>query len=262
MSITFTKLFSSITESTVWCEPDRTRLVWITMLAMADRRGRIFASIPGLANRARVPVEDCRVAIDTFLSPDRYSRTPDNDGRRIEPIDGGWRLLNHEKYRNLKDEESVKESKRKWWNENRGKGAKLEQESQTRPHSTQAEAEATPIEPSSQEERGEARATRLPHHWWPSEALAEETRKIQPDWTGERFGHELAQFVDHYRSKGERRADWDAAWRKWVRGARGERGQGPPQVGSKAEQRAKWASELTGKDHGQRTIDGTAERVG
>lgn len=114
MSVTFTKLFNSITESTVWCEPDRTRLVWITMLAMADRHGRVWASIPGLANRARVPVEDCRTAIDTFLAPDRDSRTDLNEGRRIEPIDGGWRLLNHQKYRDIRDEESIKEAKRKY----------------------------------------------------------------------------------------------------------------------------------------------------
>jgi len=105
MSVTFTKLFSSITESTVWCEPDRTRLVWITMLAMADKHGRIWGSIPGLANRARVPVDDARIAITTFLSPDPDSRTPDHDGKRIEPIDGGWRLLNYKKYRGVRDEE-------------------------------------------------------------------------------------------------------------------------------------------------------------
>ena len=119
MSMTFTKLFSSITESTVWCEPDRVRLVWITMLAMADSRGRIWASVPGLANRARVPLEDAEDAIQRFLGPDKYSRTPDHDGRRIEVIDGGWRLLNHEKYRAIRDVEAVKESKRRYINARR-----------------------------------------------------------------------------------------------------------------------------------------------
>lgn len=121
MSVTFTKLFSSITESTVWCEPDRTRLVWITMLAMADRHGRVWASIPGLANRARVPTEDCRTALETFLAPDADSRTEDHEGRRIEPIDGGWKLLNHQKYRDIRDEESVKENKRKYMQNRRAK---------------------------------------------------------------------------------------------------------------------------------------------
>lgn len=121
MSMTFTKLFNSITESTIWTEPASTRLVWITMLAMADHAGRVHASIPGLANRAVVPVQDCQIAIDTLLAPDRYSRTPDNEGRRVEPIDGGWRLLNYRKYRDLIDEESVKESKRKYINNRRKK---------------------------------------------------------------------------------------------------------------------------------------------
>ena len=105
MSVTFTKLFSSITASTVWCEPSDTRVVWITMLAMADRRGRVWASIPGLAKDAAVSVDACRVAIEKFLSPDPDSRTKVADGRRIEPIDGGWRLMNHAKYRALRDEE-------------------------------------------------------------------------------------------------------------------------------------------------------------
>lgn len=89
------------------------------MLAMADQYGRVWASVPGLANRARVPLEDAQKALDAFLSPDPYSRTPDFEGRRIEPIDGGWRLLNHEKYRAIRDEESIKESKRKYINARR-----------------------------------------------------------------------------------------------------------------------------------------------
>ena len=121
MSVTFTKLFTSITESTVWQEDDHTRIVWITMLAMVDRNGRVFASIPGLASRARVPVESAEKALRRFLSPDKYSRTPDNEGRRIEAIDGGWRLLNHTKYREIRDEESIKASKRKYINERRRK---------------------------------------------------------------------------------------------------------------------------------------------
>lgn len=84
------------------------------MLAMSDSLGRVFASIPGLAHRAQVPIEDCLIALDTFLSPDEFSRTADNEGRRIEPIEGGWRLLNHAKYRDLRDSEAAKEAKRKY----------------------------------------------------------------------------------------------------------------------------------------------------
>jgi hypothetical protein len=106
MSVTFTKLFSSITESTIWCEPDHVRITWITMLAMADRRGRVWASIPGLANRARVTIQQAEDSIRRFKLPDAYSRTPDNEGVRIADIDGGWVLLNHAKYRETRDEEA------------------------------------------------------------------------------------------------------------------------------------------------------------
>jgi len=101
----YTKLFSSITESTVWCEPAGTRLVWITLLAKCDMFGRFAGSIPGLARLANVSLEDTSRALETLLSPDPYSRTPDKEGRRLEVIEGGWRLLNHEKYRDMRDEE-------------------------------------------------------------------------------------------------------------------------------------------------------------
>lgn len=97
----YTKLFNSIITSTIWSEDDQTRIVWITMLAIADKNGEVQGSIPGLARIAGVPVESCRTAINKFLSPDIDSRTKDDEGRRIEPIEGGWHLLNHAKYRNM-----------------------------------------------------------------------------------------------------------------------------------------------------------------
>ena len=109
MSVTFTKLFSSITASTVWAEDSDTRVVWITMLAMADRRGRVWASIPGIAGIARVSVPAARKAIAKFLAPDPDSRTKTDKGRRIEEIDGGWRLINYVKYRELQDDEERRE---------------------------------------------------------------------------------------------------------------------------------------------------------
>lgn len=106
----YTKLFSSIVTSTIWTEDDRTRIVWITMLACADKNGELQASIPGLARIAGVPVEDCRVAIAKFLAPDPDSRTKDDEGRRIEEIDGGWSLLNFRKYREMASKEDTQAS--------------------------------------------------------------------------------------------------------------------------------------------------------
>lgn len=95
----YTKLFNSILASTIWREDDKTRLVWITLLAMADKNGVAEGSIPGLADLARVSIEDCKDALSKLMSPDEYSRTTDNEGRRIKPVEGGWAILNHAKYR-------------------------------------------------------------------------------------------------------------------------------------------------------------------
>ncbi len=108
----YVKLFSSLLDSTVWYTPPAVKVVWITMLAMADRDGIVEASVPGLASRAGVPREDCETALFTFISPDPDSRTKDFEGRRIEAIDGGWKLLNYEKYREKASKEEAAEKNR------------------------------------------------------------------------------------------------------------------------------------------------------
>jgi hypothetical protein len=40
-----------------------------------------------------------KIALIKFELPDADSRTKDNEGRRIETIEGGWLILNYQKYR-------------------------------------------------------------------------------------------------------------------------------------------------------------------
>lgn len=101
----FVKLFSSIVDSTIWREDPETKVAWITMLTKADRNGYVFASIPGLADAARIPIDKLELALDKFRGPDKYSRTKDHDGRRIIDVDGGWLILNYTKYRELRSQE-------------------------------------------------------------------------------------------------------------------------------------------------------------
>lgn len=115
MPETYTKLFNSILTSTVWDEDAATRLVWITMLAMADQHGEVYGSVPGLAHMARVDRPDCERALERLSSPDPDSRSSDHAGRRIEKIDGGWGVLNHAKYRSIasKEERQARDRERK-----------------------------------------------------------------------------------------------------------------------------------------------------
>lgn len=109
----------------------------------------------------------------------------------------------------------------------------------------------------SQEVRGEAPLTRLPPHWAPSSELSAWAKGERPDID---LARSIANFRDHYVSTGAKRDNWDAAFRKWVRGE----SRAPPTKANgttKADERAKWAAELTGRGNGKRTIDGTAERL-
>ena len=106
----YTKLFSTIVTSTIWTEDANTCKVWVTMLAIANKHGEVQASIPGLAQICGLALDDVEKAVAKFLSPDKYSRTKDAEGRRIEEIDGGWSLINHAKYRRLASKEEAQEA--------------------------------------------------------------------------------------------------------------------------------------------------------
>lgn len=60
-----------------------------------------FACVENLAARARVSNEDTAAAVKAFESPDPYAPTQEYEGRRIERIEGGWLVLNAEKYRQI-----------------------------------------------------------------------------------------------------------------------------------------------------------------
>ncbi len=102
----YTKLFAEIVTSSIWSENDPTRIVWITILALCDAEGMVRAALPGLARIANVAFEDCCEAIKKLESPDSFSRSEEFEGRRIEKVDGGWHVLNFEKYRDMMNKEA------------------------------------------------------------------------------------------------------------------------------------------------------------
>jgi len=214
----YTKLFTSIVTSTIWNEDDKTRIVWITMLALADKNGEVQGSVPGLARVAGVSVDDCRTAVAKFLSPDHDSRTKDDEGRRIEEIDGGWHLLNHRKYREMasKDESREAEAKRKARyrdklkrNEKSGTVPDKSHEVPKKQHIAEAEAEAEAE--ADKRQKTSARFSR------PSvDDVADYGSTITPSFT------RATEFVDFYESKGWKvgntpMKDWRAAVRTWSR---------------------------------------------
>lgn len=120
----FAKLFSSITESSLWSEPKEVRLLFVTMLAKADQNGFVEASVPGLARVANLSVSETDTALDCLQSPDPYSKNPDNEGRRVLSVPGGFVLLNYEDYRSRRNTEERREYMRDYIREYRKKACK------------------------------------------------------------------------------------------------------------------------------------------
>jgi hypothetical protein len=108
----YVKLFASILDSSIWSEDYPTRLVWITLLAMADAEGIVKASVSGVARRAAVTRAEAEAAVQTLLSPDKDRPDQPHDGRRLELVDGGWRVLNYEKYREIRTQQQLRDAMR------------------------------------------------------------------------------------------------------------------------------------------------------
>lgn len=113
MSDYFVKLYASILDSSVWGEAAETRLVWITLLAMADPHGFVESSLPGLARRANVTLEACTSALGVLSAPDPHSKSEEHEGRRVEKVTRGWLVLNYEAYREMRTRSQDDAARRK-----------------------------------------------------------------------------------------------------------------------------------------------------
>ena len=109
----FTKLSSTLTASSIWNEPDDVRIVFVTMLSLADSDGVVRGSVGGLAHLARKSQEATLRALTVLEAPDPDSTRKELEGRRIIVIEGGWKLVNHSFYREL----GMSASTRAYWRE-------------------------------------------------------------------------------------------------------------------------------------------------
>lgn len=99
---TWTPLFSKIVDSSVWCEPDHVRIVFITMLALKDADHIVRYSAFQLAQRAHKTEAEVLDAFTVLSAPDTRRLEPQPfEGRRIEKTPEGWLILNGEYYKDL-----------------------------------------------------------------------------------------------------------------------------------------------------------------
>jgi hypothetical protein len=106
----FALLWSKILRSSIWInESKETKLLWIACIALRDSNGEIQCSLVGLADAAKLTVEECRESLKVLLSPDKDDSSGMDDGRRLREIPGGWLVVNHDMYRFSTEE------KREFW---------------------------------------------------------------------------------------------------------------------------------------------------
>jgi hypothetical protein len=139
------RLFDTIFDSSIMEEEFHTRLLWHYMIVLSDEDGVVDMTIPALARRTNIGAELVSVGIERLAAPDPSSRSPELEGRRIVPLEGqpyGWRLVNHAKYRDMKNAYDRREYFRGYRRKRRAEGKDLAV------HSEQDEQDLNTPEPS------------------------------------------------------------------------------------------------------------------
>ena len=105
------KVFTSIYQGTLYGQWEAL-VTFIQMIVLCDADGMIDMTPHAISARTSIPLDIIMKGIGVLEAPDPYSRTPDQEGRRIERIDAhrpwGWHIVNHDMYMRLQDADMVR----------------------------------------------------------------------------------------------------------------------------------------------------------
>ena len=100
-------------DSSIWLEDKNTRILFVTMLALKDRDHVVRHGAFELSRKANLTEAEVLESLKVLQSPDTKRLEPQEfEGRRIEKTEGGWLMLNGEKYRKAMQDLYRKEYKR------------------------------------------------------------------------------------------------------------------------------------------------------
>ena len=104
----YAKVFAQIFDSSI-ADDFHLRHFFMDLLVLADPNGCVDMTPTAIAARTRIPLEQVTTMLAKLEQPDRESRTPDADGRRIERLDDhrswGWHIINYNRFREIASEE-------------------------------------------------------------------------------------------------------------------------------------------------------------
>lgn len=111
----FGKVFASMYKGTLYGQWQAI-ITMQQLIVLADAEGVIDMTPPAISAHTSIPLDIIETGLKILQQPDPYSRTPDNEGRRIELIDPsrpwGWVLVNHKFYRDLASEQDRRDKTR------------------------------------------------------------------------------------------------------------------------------------------------------
>lgn len=105
------KIFDSMYEGTLYGHWEAL-VTFQQLIVLCDADGIVDMTPKAIAARTGIPLRIIKKGLTLLEAPDPHSRTPDQEGRRIELIDAhrpwGWHLVNHEKYQHMQDADTVR----------------------------------------------------------------------------------------------------------------------------------------------------------
>ena len=79
------------------------------MVVLCNSEGVVDMTPQAISARTSIPLNIIEKGIQDLSEPDRYSRTPGEEGRRIVTLDAhrpwGWVIVNYAKYQKIKSRE-------------------------------------------------------------------------------------------------------------------------------------------------------------
>jgi hypothetical protein len=131
----FVKWDEGLLDSSLWAaavEEPRLLLVWAVLTLKArPPHGIAEIAAPAVALRVGVSLSEAERLLALLEAPDPYTRDG-TEGKRIERVDGGYRILNFARYRKVRDQDARREQTRqatqRWRDKKKGLISPVSQE--------------------------------------------------------------------------------------------------------------------------------------
>lgn len=215
--------------SSVWRGSTKdVKILWCTILSLADKDGIVEMNPLGLANAADLTLEEMLAALETLKSPDPMSSTEQHEGRRVEVI-GRTKVvvLNYAFYqaRFMSERRKAREAERS--RRNRAKSNEKTTPYATVRNRTQQSPTQTQTQTQTQTEEKPVGVTREGAPQQAAEPAAKTNWRLPPeDWTplpalmerATERGLDAELELEKFRTFEQRQVptDWNLPFKRWV----------------------------------------------